>query len=282
VFTVMNALLGFCAVVAAFEGHLEWAYTLLVMCVLADGLDGIVARRFAKKWNLGDYLDIMADSASFGLAPAVILYISYRDGLGAPDLGLGLLAGRVIVLVAGGVLIATGVLRLARFCFERGGASKKFTGLPIPAAALMLVLALMVGLPGLVVVVLVVAASLCMVSDFPWPKPRGWPGSITGVLAVLLVAARVGSSYVDGLDALANWHAGVGLFWNQAYIALGPATVRAMYARGLLESANGPNSNPSDADGQYGAGGDDMCATAEGPSEGEPTQDDGPPGAGRI
>ncbi len=276
-FTVTNALLGFCAVVAAFEGHLEWAYTLLVLCVLADGVDGIVARRFAKKWNLGDYLDIMADSASFGLAPAVILYISYRDGLGAPDLGLGLLEGRVVMLVAGGVLIAAGVLRLARFCFERGGASKKFTGLPIPAAALMLVLALMVELPGLVVVILVVVASACMVSDFPWPKPRGWPGSVTGVLAVLLVASRVGSSYVDGLGGFAYWLAAFGLFWNLAYIGLGPVTVRAMDARGLLENANGPN-----AAGPDGSGGNAKCDAAE-PAPGEgPSQGNGPPGAGRL
>lgn len=273
----MNALLGFCAVVAAFEGHLEWSYTLLVMCVLADGIDGIVARRFAKKWNLGDYLDIMADSASFGLAPAVILYMSYRDGLGAPDLGLGLMAERVVVLVAGGVLIAAGVLRLARFCFDRGGASKKFQGLPIPATALMLVLALMVELPGLVVVVLVVIASACMVSDFPWPKPRGWPGSITGVLAVLLVAARVGSPYVDGLSDFAYWLAAFGLFWNLAYIALGPATVRVMDARGLLINANGQNVNQPE-----GGGGDAKCDAPEQVPPDALTPREGPPGAGRL
>jgi len=239
VFTVLNAILGFLAVVAALEGELEWAYTLLVLCVLADGLDGIVARRFARRWNLGDFLDIMADSASFGLAPAVILYATYGDGLGAPDLGIGVAAGRALVLVGGGALIAAGVLRLARFCFESRADKRTFLGLPIPAAALMVAMCLMAGVPGLAVVALVLVASGCMVSDLYWPKPMGPVGGVTGVLALLLVVARLGDPYIDGLGWLAGALAALGLFWTLMYILVGPFAVRVLVLRGIIPDPAG-------------------------------------------
>ena len=173
IFTVLNALFGFAAVIVAIEGYLEWAYLLVILCVLADGLDGIVARRFGLKWKLGDFLDIMADSVSFALAPAVLLYLTFRSGLGWPELGLDIIVGRLLLLVTGGILISTGVSRLARFCYETGGAENFFLGLPIPSTALMMILCLMLELPGLVVVMLVIISSALMVSDFKWPKPRG-------------------------------------------------------------------------------------------------------------
>ena len=222
VFTVANAILGFCAVVSALEGHLDWAYTLVILCVMVDGLDGLVARRFAKRWNLGDYLDIMADSASFGLAPAVILWLSFRDGLGWPDLGIGLMGERALILVVGGTLIAAGVLRLARFCFEKGGGAMTFDGMPIPAAALMIALSLIVGVPGLVILVLAVVASACMVSDLRWPKARGSPGSVTGVLAIVLVSTRIAAGYYPAVGGVAWTMAVIALFWTIMYVALGP------------------------------------------------------------
>ncbi len=251
VFTVLNAILGFLAVVAALEGQLGWAYTLLVMCVLADGLDGMVARRFARRWNLGDFLDIMADSASFGLAPAVILYATYGDGLGAPDLGIGHVVGRALVLFAGSALIAAGVLRLARFCFESRADKRTFLGLPIPAAALMVVMCLMVGVPGLAVVALVLVASGCMVSDLYWPKPVGAVGGVTGLLALLLVASRLGDPYLDGLGWFASALAALGLFWTLMYILVGPFAVRVLVSRGIIpdpatsDSANGTCNVPT-------------------------------------
>ena len=248
VFTVLNAILGFLAVVAALEGELEWAYTLLVMCVLADGLDGIVARRFSRRWNLGDFLDIMADSASFGLAPAVILYATYGDALGHPDLGISGAAGRALVLVGGGALIAAGVLRLARFCFESRADKRTFLGLPIPAAALMVVMSIMVGVPGLAVVALVLVASGCMVSDLYWPKPLGAVGGVTGILALLLVVARLGDPYVDGLGRLAGALAALGLFWTLMYILVGPFAVRVLVSRGLIPDPSSPEP-PDGADG---------------------------------
>jgi len=188
-FTILNALLGFSAILAAFEGELELAYVLVVLGVLADGLDGMVARRFGSKWMIGDFLDIMADIVTFGIAPSVLLYVTYREGLGDPDLGMGVLAGRVLMFAVGATVITLGVLRLARFCLESedDGGGPYFTGLPIPASALLVVTMLLMGWPGLVVAAFTIVSAVLMVSDLKYPKARGWPRIVTGLLGLLLV-----------------------------------------------------------------------------------------------
>jgi CDP-diacylglycerol--serine O-phosphatidyltransferase len=188
-FTILNALLGFSAILAAIEGDLELAYVLVVLGVLADGLDGMVARRFGSKWMIGDFLDIMADTVTFGVAPSVLMFMTYRDGLGEVDLGLSALAGRVLVFAVGALVITLGVLRLARFCYESedDGGGLYFTGLPIPATALLVVTMLLMGWPGLVVVAFTIVSAVLMVVDLKYPKARGWPRTVTGILGLLLV-----------------------------------------------------------------------------------------------
>jgi CDP-diacylglycerol--serine O-phosphatidyltransferase len=192
-FTVLNALMGFSAVVVALEGELELAYLLIVACVLADGLDGIVARRFGSRWSIGDYLDIMADTASFAFAPSVIMYLTFREGLGSPDLGLGLVGGRLLILIAAGLVITTGLMRLARFCLESNGdgSDRYFNGMPIPATALLIAAMLLMGLPGVVVFIFTFGSAALMVSDLRYPKPRGSPGLVVGVLGFLLIATTL-------------------------------------------------------------------------------------------
>jgi CDP-diacylglycerol--serine O-phosphatidyltransferase len=188
-FTILNALLGFSAILAAFEGNLELAYILVMLGVLADGLDGMVARRFGSKWMIGDFLDIMADTVTFAVAPSVLMYITYRDGLGDPDMGLGVMAGRVLIFLVGATVITLGVLRLARFCLDTNDEDSGlyFTGLPIPATALLVATMLLMGWPGLVVVAFTLVSAVLMVSDFKYPKARGWPGLVTGALGFMLV-----------------------------------------------------------------------------------------------
>lgn len=188
-FTILNALLGFSAILAAFEGEMELAYSLVVLGVLADGLDGMVARRFGSKWLIGDFLDIMADTVTFGVAPSVLMYITYREGLGTPDLGISVLVGRILMFAIGATVITLGVLRLARFCYESetDESGLYFTGLPIPATALLVVTMLLMGWPGLVVAAFTIVSAVLMVSDLKFPKARGWPRNVTGLLGFLLV-----------------------------------------------------------------------------------------------
>ena len=69
--TVANAAVGFLAVLAA-TVDLALAARLILVAAIADGLDGVVARRRGST-PAGPYLDSLADVASFGVAPATIV-----------------------------------------------------------------------------------------------------------------------------------------------------------------------------------------------------------------
>ncbi|QIQ88153.1 MAG: CDP-diacylglycerol--serine O-phosphatidyltransferase [Erythrobacter sp.] len=59
----------------AIEG--EWAYAVLavILAGVLDGIDGRIARLLNAQSRFGAELDSLADSLSFGMAPAIILYL---------------------------------------------------------------------------------------------------------------------------------------------------------------------------------------------------------------
>jgi CDP-diacylglycerol---serine O-phosphatidyltransferase len=105
---------------------------LIVAAMVFDMLDGTVARMFRVTSPLGAELDSLCDAVSFGVAPAFLL-LQLGPGWEYP------LLHRLVAAVAAGYLAAT-VLRLARYNVENvinkpATASKRFRGLPSPAAA---------------------------------------------------------------------------------------------------------------------------------------------------
>jgi CDP-diacylglycerol--serine O-phosphatidyltransferase len=251
VFTVLNALLGFSAVIVALEGELELAYLLIIACVLADGLDGIVARRFETKWNIGDFLDIMADTVSFAFAPSVLMYMTFRDGLGTPDLGLDLVTGRLLILIAAGLLITTGVMRLARFCFESdsNGEDKYFNGLPIPSTALLIAVMLLMGLPGVVVFVFTFISGALMVSDLRYPKPRGSPGLVVGVLGFLLITTTLIGGPLEWFSEYLTYLTFTGVLMYQ-YIGGFTEALKERFIDEEAESETNDGQGPPDGEAQ--------------------------------
>ena len=60
----------------------EWAYAILavVLAAVLDGIDGRIARLLNAQSRFGAELDSLADSLSFGMAPAIILFLwSLKD-----------------------------------------------------------------------------------------------------------------------------------------------------------------------------------------------------------
>ncbi|HEY4831487.1 MAG TPA: phosphatidylcholine/phosphatidylserine synthase [Waddliaceae bacterium] len=110
---------------------------ILLLAVFADLLDGTIARAIKAESDFGGLFDSMADSITFGVAPAVIVLKTFS-----------VLPGTLLsffLTMAAMVYSVCGVLRLVRFSLasqvakgdlEQIAANKKnFTGLPIPAAA---------------------------------------------------------------------------------------------------------------------------------------------------
>lgn len=145
--TMINAACGTGAILASVRyaaTHDAWfawaAFALLPIALVADVLDGWVARRTKRSSVLGADLDSLADVISFGAAPAVLAFALGLDG-----------GWDTAVLV---YFVACGISRLARYNATHDaltdGATGKvryYEGTPIPTSlVLVLVLGIAFGL----------------------------------------------------------------------------------------------------------------------------------------
>ena len=125
--TSANLFCGFYAIVAATQGHFLKGAIAIMIAAIFDGLDGKIARVTRTVSRFGLEYDSLSDAISFGVAPAILVYLWSLQPFGR----LGWLAALLFV--------ACGTLRLARFNTQVNVVgSDYFNGLPIPAAAFMI------------------------------------------------------------------------------------------------------------------------------------------------
>lgn len=121
--TAGNLFAGFYAIVTAMNLHFERAAVAIIIAAFMDGLDGKIARMTGTSSRFGVEFDSLADLVSFGVAPALLVYIFELK----PFARIG--------WVAAFLFVACGALRLARFNVQVATTEKRwFTGLPIPMA----------------------------------------------------------------------------------------------------------------------------------------------------
>jgi len=123
-FTTAALFCGFYGIVSSINGKFEIAAIAIFVAMLLDGIDGRVARLTNTQSDFGAEFDSLADMVSFGLAPALIVYLWSLHNL-----------GKVGWLVSF-VYVACAALRLARFNTQASTSDKRyFQGLASPAAA---------------------------------------------------------------------------------------------------------------------------------------------------
>ena len=129
IFTVMSFCAGLTAIRYGLDQRFELALVLIVAAGVLDGLDGRSARLLKITSKLGAQLDSPADFLSFGVAPALLVYLWTLNQVKGVGWSLALLFATCCAL------------RLARFNTELEDSkqpswmSRFFTGLPAPAAA---------------------------------------------------------------------------------------------------------------------------------------------------
>ena len=115
---------GFYSIVATMNGNYLLAGWFVLIAAVFDGLDGKVARMTGTTSRFGVEYDSLADLVAFGVAPGLMMYAWALKPFGK----LGWLAAFLYVVC--------GALHLARFNVQITTVeSKRFVGLPIPAAA---------------------------------------------------------------------------------------------------------------------------------------------------
>ncbi len=128
-FTSTNIFCGFYAILSAVDSKFVNASIAILIAGIFDLLDGKIARATNTTSTFGVEYDSLSDLISFGLAPALLMFLWVLKPLGR----LGWLAGFLFMIC--------GALRLARFntTSANGGSNSHFQGIPIPAAAGMIV-----------------------------------------------------------------------------------------------------------------------------------------------
>lgn len=137
--TILNGVCGFAAIVFVDKAEFAMAGYMVLLAMIADMLDGRVARMSKSTSSFGGQLDSLCDVISFGVAPAFLMVkvLEYKlAGFveGGPVVDF---LQRFIWLVAA-VYVSCAAIRLARFNVENEedeSAHMSFMGLPTPAAA---------------------------------------------------------------------------------------------------------------------------------------------------
>lgn len=170
-FTSANAFCGFLSIILSFEGRYREAAIFILIAILADSLDGKIARLTKTISKFGVEFDSLADLTSFGIAPAILAYRSMVS-IGATSLNE---PGWIIAFL----FFICGALRLARFNIqpqEKGEGD--FSGLPVPAAAGVIASSLLLGIKhytglithNFIIMIMMMVLSYLMVSTVPYPS----------------------------------------------------------------------------------------------------------------
>ncbi len=154
--TCGNLTAGFLAALLAAQGRFVQAAALVLVAAGLDLLDGAVARASDSEGQFGMNLDSLADLVSFGVAPAIAIYLSSLQALST--------AGVAVCLL----YVVCGALRLARFPLVKS--RSHFVGLPVPPAGVALAGLAAITLTWPLVLAVVLLFSVLMVSRIPIPK----------------------------------------------------------------------------------------------------------------
>jgi len=212
--TVANAALGFLAAVAA-TVEPELAARLVLLAAVADGLDGVVARKMGST-PAGEYLDSLADVASFGVAPAVLVFVVARGRwtLSEPS------AVTVAVFSVPALFVAMAVVRLGLYtAYDVGNGHTE--GVPSTLAATILAASVLSGVEEAPVLLAATGAfASLMVTRVTYPDLFARDALAMGGLQALaiLVPAAFGRAFPRLLlgAALAYLLLGPHFYWREA------------------------------------------------------------------
>lgn len=141
-FTLLGLCAGLTSIRMSIEGRWDVALAAIVFAAMLDGIDGRVARLLKASSRFGAELDSLADFVNFGVAPAILLFT------------WGLVDIKSVGWICVMIFALASALRLARFNVAVDEEKPKwqsdyFTGMPTPAAAIVVLLPFYMGRLGL-------------------------------------------------------------------------------------------------------------------------------------
>ena len=245
--TIANGVCGFLGLAVLADLWLESGtagmvldHDTLVPCLLLYGigmlfdvLDGPVAR-WRGSSGLGSLLDMVSDTITFGLLPAMLVVASVDD------------SWRGLTLVAAAAYVGATMLRLARYAKaeaeERAAVAQlgreplrgEFSGMPSPVGGNCVLAIVVLTPPAAVAAVGVAVVAWLLIADFPYPNNSAFGGVFVAALLVASFAAIAGLISLDipaaaaliGLLPIAIVRVAAGWMRSLRRLGGGPAPVR--------------------------------------------------------
>ncbi len=161
--TATNGFFGALSILMTIEGAYDYAAVCILVSMVADFLDGRIARALHTTGPLGVELDSMCDDISFGIAPGALLYASELRELG------------LIGMMACSLLAVSCAFRLARFNVKSDEVHGYFEGLPCPMTGMITAGYMLSGMKlwPVVTLLLVLLVAYLMVSEIHYPTNKG-------------------------------------------------------------------------------------------------------------
>lgn len=177
--TGTNALFGGLSIMMSIQGWYQPAAVCILIAMVADALDGRVARALGTAGPLGVELDSLSDDISFGIAAGALMY-SYQ----LKELGM---AGLVICAFLG----AFCAFRLARFNVKVSAVHGYFEGLPCPMTGAIVSCYVLSGgkIWDWLAALMVIMLALLMVSEVHYPDNKGSSADQLHLKALLISLA---------------------------------------------------------------------------------------------
>ncbi len=153
VFTLVNVIFGLVAIFFSIKNNHDLAMAALFLAVVADYFDGKVARRLDQQNIFGKELDSLADTISFGVAPAIFGFSLIQTPL---------------AIVAFTIFLFSGILRLARYNIMH--AKDGFEGMPITLNGIIIPIIFLLDVPIEFYPYIYIALGILMVSSIRFKK----------------------------------------------------------------------------------------------------------------
>lgn len=130
--TVIAICTGFSAIRFVLLDRYEYALGAIAIAAFFDAMDGRLARLLGAASDFGAELDSLSDFVSFGIAPAVVMYVISLNWLGGMGWGMSLIFA---VCLALRLARFNTNIRSPEFSQQPGWKKNFFTGVPAPASA---------------------------------------------------------------------------------------------------------------------------------------------------
>ena len=180
--SLINAIFGFLAILMIFLNEMHLSFSFILLALLADGLDGIVARKLGTG-KLGEYMEAMADMISLCVAPSFFVYKTYYDVVSE------CIYYHILLVVLLIMFLSLGIIRLASFHIIKD--EKFFVGLPASASTIFILILSFLKIEFMYICPFIVIVSIAMISPIRFPKIGLKINAIAAVLILLTFAIGI-------------------------------------------------------------------------------------------